>query len=178
MKRILLLFLITTCGAMSIAAQKISFSACINGYWGDWHSRSIKTESSRNAIRFWNSLEEPYNYCFEFTIDKSLPNEGTWEVYEGVVTYFINDDYPTIKAALQKNYNTPKVTPKETGRPFLKKTAKAKIKRLTEQRQGEYVSGYNIWGNPKYKKYTYTVITYNVWFEDIGIGISLDYSNK
>ncbi len=181
MKRILLICIATVCVAMSSSALRITFNACFNGHWGEWHCMNLESELNSSGGRcFWGQYEEPYNYCFEFAINKRLSDEtdtnGTWEVYEGTVTYFVNDEYPTIEAALQNNYNTPKVTPKQTGRPFLKKTVNAEIKKIIKEKQGKYISGYNFLGNPKYKDYTYNVITYNIWFEGIGVGIFLDPS--
>ena len=163
--RRLLLGVMVTLLSLSCFAQ-LSTNAYYNGYWGEWKKQYFEYSSQTmyelygnySGFILYSSYSHPSEYVFKFQIDNYIPvtketikyhkKNNIWYEYSGSVEYFINSDYPTIKAALM-TWNIPHV--KNTVEN-IKKTARAKIQ----------IAPYK--DHPR---------VYNIWFEDVGVAIDL-----
>ena len=166
MKRRLLLTLFLTIIPYCTFAQ-LSTCAYIDGYWGKWkpqyfkHSGEVIYDAigSNSGFTVFSKFNHPSNYCFRFQISSYTPpskdmikyhykNNIPFE-YNGYVEYFVSDYHPTIKSALKA---VEFVSVSSGDYNSSKRTAKAIIKILP------------------YKKHPKC---YNIFFEDVGIGIDL-----
>lgn len=150
----------------SIPKNYLSFAACFDGYWSDWKdvSNATKIKGDYSGFIIYNVNDGPWNYYFKFKIDyfwmpdkkkrREHRKENKWYEYTGVVEYYICDDYPNIYEIFKK-YRGPRFISKalENGRPTKKITSRATIK----------IAPYK--DHPK---------CYNIWFDNVGLGIDLN----
>ena len=82
--------------------------------------------------------------------------DNTWYEYTGTVEYYVTEEYPTIESILRA-FEFPKFNFKSgsEGNPCVKRTTNAKVK----------IAPYN--KRPK---------CYNIWFDNIAVGIDLGTS--
>lgn len=160
---ILALLFVTT----KVFSQR-SLSAYFDGYWSDWKQLGTAEIFHGNYDGFMLYLEKegPWNYRFKFTVDNmTFPDkkqrkkdikENKWYVFSGTVEYYITDNYLTI-LSLFRAAKGPMFAPAklENGRPTKKITSKATIK----------VAPFK--DLPR---------TYNIFFDNVGVGITLDGS--
>lgn len=143
-----------------------SYACFYDGYWSSWKEFSYNWEIYGNWSGFivYEKSEHPSNYMFKFQIDTSIPpkeeinynkgKEEKWYVCEGIVEYYVTEDYPTILDVL-KAYGFPMERPKTyISTPIAKRTAKATIK--TWKRP---------WNAKRHPN------CYNFIFDDIAVGI-------
>lgn len=163
MKRISLLFLSLFFYTLTYA---LSYSCYYDGYWSSWKKFSYGWEIYGNWSGFiiYEKSEHPSNYMFKFQIDTSVPPQqetnytgggiDTWYVYQGVVEYYVTEDYPTIKDVF-KRYGFPIKRPQSyLSTPIVKRTATAIIKTVKRP-----------WNAKKHPK------CYNFIFDDVAFGI-------
>jgi hypothetical protein len=152
----ILFFTISLC-----ASAQISTCAFYDGYWGQWKRPSYSTYNlygNYSGFIVYYQSSHPSEYIFKFQADSySTPSKETikyhwknnvWYEYSGYVEYFVSDSYPSIKDAL-KRFSFAIISNDNFSK---KRTAKATIKIAP------------------YKKYPKV---YNIWFEDVAIGIDL-----
>ena len=168
MNKIWSAFLLTVFTTFYAHAQ-ISTCAYYDGYWGEWkkqyteflyssNSSYIKIYGNYSGFIVYNTSSHPSEYTFKFQIDSyTIPTKellkyhrknNIWFEYTGYVEYFIDNSYPTIKEAL-RIFGFAYVSNNPSA---IKRTAKARIKIAP------------------YKDHP---IVYNIFFEDVGIGIDL-----
>ncbi len=123
-----------------------------------------KVEGSYSGFIIYDSTDGPWEYYFKFSIDNyTLPDSkqrkkdaknNVWYEFTGVVEYYICDDYPTAYS-LYKAHKGPRFIPAklENGRPTKKISSRATIKIEA------FVD------RPK---------IYNIWFDGVGLGISMN----
>ena len=79
---------------------------------------------------------------------------GIWYEFTGTVEYYICDDYPTIYDSFKSSKRASFINPQNPdGRPTKKVTSKAKIKIAA------------------FKDHP---VCYNIWFDNVGLGIDLN----
>lgn len=147
-------------------SKDIGLAVHFDNYWSDWRYADadyLKIEGSYSGFILYTKEDGPWNYRFKFTIDryvnpdkktkKKHRKENLWYTYTGTVEYYICDDYPSIYDVFSRHKAAsfvPKVL--ESGRPTKKITSRATIK----------IAPYK--NNPR---------TYNIWFDNVGLAISL-----
>ena len=153
------------------------FNYYYDGYWGEWYNAygvCLKGDFS-GFICYWyhngdGSLRDhPSQWFLKIQIKDYIEpsqvikdahlKDKTWYEYTGTVEYYISDEYQDIKSVLKSALNPiqhfvrPSKHRVEKGEtPCVKKTAQATIK----------IAPYK--DNPK---------DYNIWFDGVGIGISI-----
>lgn len=151
---------------ISINMSAISLACSFDGYWSEWIDcgNGISIKGSYSGFIFYEPSEGPWNWLFKFSVDNfKLPDakqrkkdakNGVWYEFSGSVEYYICDDYPTIYNVFKKN-KSPKFVAKEQkdGRPTKKITSKATIK----------IAAFKDRPN-----------TYNIFFDNVGLGISMN----
>lgn len=143
------------------ATKNISF--CYKGAWSswvpmyeslyrstDWSSLILKTKPGQ--INFFEIDIKNYSFPSKKDIKKHL-KENKWYEYTGTVEYYVNDDYPTAEV-VAKRERLVMPNPRIDQTPNVKRTAKATI---------------------KIQPFKKTPKVYNVWFDNIAVG--LDISN-
>lgn len=147
------------------------FRACVyyDGYWGEWHNFRNSLYGNNSSMIIYVPDYHRSLYQFKFTISnyhapskdeiKYHLKNNEWYQYDGVVEYYVTDEYPTIKDVFKKT-GFPSIHPAlhdiNAGQtPCAKRTAKAIIR------------------IEPYKKHPQV---YNIWFEDVGFGINLNGS--
>ena len=164
MKRLLV---IISFALLAIATNaQISTSVYYDGYWGNWSDQhSVKIFGGYSGFIVYHINNHPSLYCFDFQINdyvspskeqiKEHYKKNEWYVYSGTVKYFVVESEPTIKDILKKRgfprYH--KDTRDENGNYAVKRVAKATIK----------IAPYK--DHPR---------TYNIYFDNVGVGISLN----
>ncbi len=166
MKRYILTFIALCC--WGIAQAQISLSAYFDGYWSDWKScaQTIKIHGEYGGFIIYDQEEGPWSHFFKFTINNfCIPDKDTrksnlkndkWYEYSGTVEYYICDDYPTAYSVFKSSKAPVFVTEswsKKTERPIKKITSPAKI---------------------KIRPYKDHPEVYNIWYDNVGLGISLN----
>lgn len=146
-----------------------------DGYWSGWrgYSGGVHAKGIFDGFCLYAYDCHPSEYFFKFFI--SNPSEYSeqdikqhfktkkWLVYNGIVEYYVTDDYPTIKSQLKAmqqhklswgsiggDYNEKGY--KTYGGIAVKRTATATIK----------VQPYKLRHNWR---------CYNIWFDDVAVGI-------
>jgi len=176
MKRIFIFLVIS---AFSIfGASGLSLCVNVDGYWGkwdNWYNLYTVYGNYGGFCCYWQgrySFESnhPSEWEWRFTIKnyqaptkkekKEHLKKDIWYEYEGTFEYYITDEDQSIKKMFLE-HGRPSVDPAhhktEKGQmPCVKKTVPATIK----------IAPYK--DHPK---------TYNIWFEGVGFGISLDNSH-
>ena len=162
MKKIFLFFVLSLIST-SIFAQ-IKITPYFDGYWGNWNTSSFEIRGSYSGFMFYNETQGPWDCYFKFSIDNyRLPDSkqrkkdyklGIWYEFTGTVEYYICDDYPTIYDLFKSSRRATFVNPQNPdGRPTKKVTSKAIIKIAA------------------FKDYP---VCYNIWFDNVGLGIDLN----
>lgn len=180
MKKIVLsfVFIFSCLSIFADNSRTVSFCTLIDGYWGEWEQYSMCLTVKQSSVSEYHYSDHPSQYRWKFTKSTSTPisYDNGWEVYNGTFEYYITDEYPNIKSLLLiSSWVSPSIHRTEYGEtPCVKRTVNATIKVKKEVRNKDVFVGYNFWGNPKYKKEAYKYVTYNVYFENVGIGIAFD----
>lgn len=159
-----------------IAKAQIRTCAFYDGYWGEWKEQWIPSLFSSTPEEFFYKLygnesgfivydvgDHPSEYVFKFQINnyiaptkqqiKEHNKKQEWYEYSGIVEYFVVENYPTIKDILKK-WGFPLYHQHVTGTPVAKRVANATIKIAPYKKHPEL---------------------YNIWFDDVAIGIHLVY---
>lgn len=152
---------------------QISTCSWHDGYWGQWKNHSSRLGFEFNEFSLYGNYSgfiiyeknaHPSEYIFKFQADSYVtPDKKTikyhrknnvWYEYSGTVEYYVTESYPTIAAVL-KAFEFPifNCNSGSSGNPCVKRTARATIK----------IAPYN--DHPK---------CYNIYFDNIGVGIGLD----
>lgn len=171
MRKLFAIFFITFMGFLGAYSQvSMSTSAYVKGYWTDWKGsyyrvtlQYTKTDASFTGMEIRLLDKQPWDWCFKFEIDnyKKVGKEirrihmknNSWYEYSGWVEYYVCDDYPTIQKVLER-YQFPHIQP--TGDSArAKRRARATIK----------IAPYE--NVPK---------CYNIYFDNIGVGLSFSAS--
>lgn len=169
----IVLFAIFSFNVFATKAQYYSkdIGLCVHfdKYWSDWEyadADDLKIEGNYFGFILYNKKDGPWNYMFKFTIDRHVNNvnpdkktkkkhrkEDLWYTYTGFVEYYICDDYPSIYDVFSR-HKAARFVPKvlESGRPTKKVVSRATIKIAPYKK------------NPQ---------TYNIWFDNVGLAISL-----
>ena len=146
---------------------QLSTCAYYDGYWGKWKEQYYKYSGdiiynivgNYSGFAVYSKYDHPSKYCFKFQISSYSPpskemikyhykNNIPFE-YSGYVEYFVSELNPTIKSALQ---SVGFAWVKNGDYDSSKRTVNATIKILP------------------YKKHPKC---YNVFFEDVAIGIDI-----
>ena len=173
------LLFVTLSIIISIAKAQIRTNVYFDGYWGKWENQWLSSLFSSTPVKMYYDLygdesgfivydkgDHPSQYVFKFQIDnyvqptkqqkKEKYNKHEWYEYSGTVEYFVIEDNPTIKDILKKFgfplYN--KDTQDNNGNFSVKRVADATIKIAPYKKHPE---------------------VYNIWFDDVAVGISLVY---
>lgn len=174
MKKKILAFLIFVITANAIKAQ-IATCSWHDGYWGQWKSHSSSLGARYNDFSLFGNYSgfiiykkgaHPSEYIFKFqaysyvtpdkqTIKSHLKN-NLWYEYSGTVEYYVTENYPTI-AAILKAFDFPyfNCNSGSPGNPCVKRTANAIIKIAPYKKRPQ---------------------CYNIYFDDIGVGIDMENS--
>lgn len=167
MKKIILLLL---CFMLSINSslyaqyfRSFQTCTCIDFVWSDWKDQylDIHTLSGNyHSFCIYSTDYHPSSYLFKFTIDNfSKPDKKTirqhwrsktWYEYTGWVEYNISESYPTAEAGLKGYWRMPTVS--KGGKGVITKRVRATIKIAPFKRLPN---------------------TYNIFYEGVGLGISL-----
>lgn len=171
--RLFLLCVFTFC--VGIVNAQISTCPYYNGYWGKWKSHTTRYMYSSPSYRYglfggysgfiiYNKSDHPSKYIFKFDINSYVTPDkkskklhyknNIWYEYSGTVEYYVTERYPTILDIL-KAFDFPYFSydSGSEGNPCVKRTARATIK----------IAPYE--DHPK---------CYNIYFDNIGLGIDLD----
>lgn len=147
-------------------AQKIAF--CYKGEWSSWMNAycEVAAYTDGSGVVLKTSGGREY---FTLQIDNFVPpskdvvkrskKNNQWFEYTGTVTYYVSDTYPTALELAKQNVLL-KPNPRTDITPVVKRTARATIRVAP------------------FKK---APACYNVWFDDIGIGIDIQgfsFGNK
>ena len=172
MKKKFLTFFIFIITANAIKAQ-ISTCSWHDGYWGQWKSHSSSLDVRYNEFSIFGNYSgfiiykrnaHPSEYIFKFQADSYItPDKNTikthfknkiWYEYSGTVEYYVTENYPTI-AAILKAFEFPyfNCNSGSTGNPCVKRTAKAIIKIAPYKKRPQ---------------------CYNIYFDDIAVGIDME----
>ncbi|SEA26845.1 hypothetical protein SAMN04487851_10484 [Prevotella sp. tc2-28] len=170
----LLLFL----ASLSISAQ-IRVCAYYDGYWGEWEDGAVggflfgmpdtygnlpyfKIYGNYSGFCIYYSDSHPSDYTFKFQANNYVtPDKKTkkahlknniWYEYNGTVEYYVDDDRPTIRDILKNSGFVHFPALKPSIKNARKRSANATIK----------IAPYK--DHPK---------IYNIWFEEVGVGIDL-----
>lgn len=179
------LFVFCLFNSLSVfSAATLSTNCYYNGYWGDWKNYWTECWGNYGGFKLYNYGEHISNYHFAFNINgyttpskkeiKEHRKNKTWWTYTGTVEYYISDVYPTLKSALM-----------ELGRPLEEKDADDfdyKYKKLPLARAANMSKNGKTIGFTRiiakatikiapYKKHP---DTYNIWVDDVALGISLN----
>lgn len=146
-----------------------------DGYWSGWRGSwsMVHAKGTFDGFCLYSLNCHPSEYFFKFYISnpsayseqeiKQHYKTKEWLEYNGVVEYYVTDDYPTIKSQLKAiqqgklywgwiggDYN--RKDNKEYGGIAVKRTAKAKIS----------IQPFKLRHNWR---------CYNIWFDDVAIGV-------
>lgn len=164
--------------------EELALNCYYDGYWTRWEIFDglgvVSATGTFDGFSLYYSRYHPSEYFFKFFI--SNPSKYSdpeirqhyrskeWLEYEGVVEYYVTDEYPTIKDVLKGirnrkllwytiggHYNNQEDIYKLYGGIAVKRTVKAEVR----------IQPYKI--NHKWR-------VYNIWFDDVAVGISI--SNK
>ena len=156
----------------SITKAQIRTNAYYDGYWGEWKDQWLPSLYSSTPEKFYYRIygnesgfivydadNHPSDYVFKFQINnyvaptkqqiKEHYKRDEWYEYSGTVEYYVVESKPTIKEILKDHCDWPGRT-----EPIAKRIANATIKIAP------------------YKKHPRT---YNIFFDDVAVGIMLDY---
>ncbi len=159
----------------SLIKGQIKTCGYYDGYWSEWkngYCESVwggidytlpyeKVNGNYSGFCIHQGGAHPSEYSFKFQISnyieptKKVKKEhlksNQWFEYRGIVEYYVDDECPTAKAIIKACYgHYPCLRPTQAGAK--KRTANATIK----------IAPYK--DHPK---------VYNIWFEDVGVGIDL-----
>lgn len=164
MKRyVFLLYLVLR--TVTIHAQ-IARAAYFDGYWSEWSTYSQFTwaiKGSYAGFIIYPKEAGPWTPWFKFTIDnfympdpktrKQNYKAGIWYEFTGTVEYYIDDDYLSAYQLFKSSRRASFINPQQPdGRPTKKITSRATIKIAPYQ------------DHPK---------VYNLWYDNVGLGIDL-----
>jgi hypothetical protein len=165
MKKYLFIILLFFCISFESFAQ-LRGAGYFDGYWSNWASLGTGTKIKGNYDGFILYLdnEGPWEYRFKFTVNnmvfpskKQRKNDiknDTWYEFTGTVEYYITDDYPSILSIFRTQKGLMFAPAKlKNGRPTKKITSRAKIKIAAFKDLPE---------------------AYNIWFDNVGVGINLN----
>ena len=156
---LLLLFSIGFC-SIGFCQVRIKITYCYKGEWSSWES--FDTYISRNNDGSMYELKTPGGRTFfAFYMNNFLPptrreiiarqESDTWYVYNGSVEYYVNDRYPTAET-LAKACTLVQPNPRKDVTPNVQRTCSATI---------------------KVQPYKKTPEVFNIWFDNIGIGVDI-----
>ena len=167
MKKIILIISLLLCISFNCAAN-IKTCGHFDGYWSDWEEEEtgIKIHGNYDGFIIYLDKEGPWEYRFKFQINNMIfPDKkqrkkdikaNTYYTFTGTVEYYITDNYPNIlklfRAAKGPLFAPAKL---DNGRPTKKVTRRATIKIAPFKDHPE---------------------CYNIWFDGVGFGISLNGS--
>ena len=149
------------------AYAHISTNAYYDGYWGHWKKNYVyNLYGNYSGFIIYDIGDHPSRYEFKFQINNYVPptkqqikehyKKQEWYEYSGTVEYFVVEKAPTIKDLL-KQFGRPiyhKDIHDEYGNYAVKRVANATIKIAPYKKRPQ---------------------VYNLWFDDVGFAISLDY---
>jgi len=150
-----------------VVSAQIKRAAYFDGYWSDWKSNSQVNWAIRGGYGGFIIYPEesgPWDPWFSFKIDnfympdaktrKQNFKSGLWYEFTGTVEYYISDDYISAYQIFRSSRGASFVNPKQPGeRPTKKITSRATIK----------IAPYK--DHPK---------VYNIWYDNVGLGIDLN----
>ena len=160
MKKILILILLSIFSLM--AKSQIYTCYYLDGYWGQWEEQIMfRLYGNSHSFSVYEYGTHPSEFIFRFQIHSySTPDKKTikhhfknnlWYEYSGTVEYYVSEEYPTIRTILRK-YRFPFYGGWVRPGPCATRTAKATIRIAP------------------YKQYPRV---YNIWFDDVAVGIDL-----
>lgn len=175
MKKFLLTIVMIMTGFLGVYSQvSMSTAAYVRGYWTSWDKRNYKTgyyfhrdfqlkgkqiNGSISRVEIRENGRQPWDWCFKFEFDnyykpdkksrKEHQKNNTWFEYSGWVEYYVTDDYPNIQKVLE-HYQFPMIQP--TG-----DSARAKRRARATIKIAPYKKA------PK---------CFNIYFDDVGVGLS------
>ncbi len=169
MKKAIFIISLLFCVSFNSSAQ-IYCSGYFDGYWSDWKSMGTgtKIKGGYDGFIIYLDKEGPWNYRFKFTIDNyNVPDkkqrkkdikEDRWYVFSGTVEYYVTDKYPTILSIFRESKG-PMLAPAklDNGKPTRKITSKATIKIAAFKKSPQI---------------------YNIWFDNVGLGLNLNHTYK
>ena len=165
MKRLFIAVFVTLLSVTMFA--QIKRAAYFDGYWSDWKSDSQVNWAIRGSYAgfiIYPKASGPWEPWFKFTINnfympdaktrKKNVKYGQWYEFTGTVEYYISDDYISAYQIFKTRRGASFVNPKQPdGRPTKKVTSQAKIKIAP------------------YKDHP---TVYNIWYDNVGLGIDLN----
>lgn len=173
MKRLLFVFVLCMLSILSIEAA-VRWSAYYDGYWGKWYTYDYWQDASYKGgyggFICYKTYDHPSQWMWKLTINNYIPptkkekkehlKKGQWYEYQGWFEYYISDECQSIKEILKRLgagfANQVFVCPSQHQttkgqRPCVKRTVPARI---------------------MIEPYKDVPCNYNIWFEDVGFGIS------
>lgn len=169
MKRIQLL-IIFIMSIFALSAQKISYSANLDGTWDKWTDVNWKSYVANGEFRFYSEYDNPRDYFFKVKILGADPTKEEikkhqknkeWYTYKGTLEYFVDDDYPTAYSVLQKHGWLATRKLHNQKRPILTKTTSCTVKLHYDS------------FNKKANHWTINIIFYKEYYDEIAVGVSV-----
>lgn len=165
MKKIIMtMILVLVC---IVATAQIKTCCYFDGYWSDWQYSNSVIRGGYNGFMIYKSSDGPWYPLFKFIINNYyIPSDketrknnityNRWYEFSGTVEYYISDDFTSAYQCFKKNGGPHFVRSKyyqDLGMPVKKITSRATIK----------IAPFK--DHPK---------VYNIWFDNVALGIDLD----
>lgn len=170
-----------TDGGTFYVSPWFSSSYSVDNMWSDWkvelHNKLFVSSDGRN-ITIYPSSNHPSEFIFHFVVSSAIKREGNWSVFNGYCEYFVTDEKPDIRTILLSgNLVNPHLHNVSQGQtPCVKRKVAATIKMQRTTQTKEILDGYSKWGKARTHigaaKHIYT---FNVFFENVGFGLTYDY---
>lgn len=166
MKKLILLFALLCYFSTNCDAQ-VRVCGYFDGFWSEWTNiGTAEIKGNYDGFIIYLPQEGPWEYRFKFNIDDmDFPNKkqrkkdiknNKWYMFSGTVEYYVTYSHPTI-LQIFRDSKGPKFAPAKlsSGLPAKKVVKKATIK----------IEAFK--DVPK---------IYNIWFDNVALGISLNNS--
>jgi hypothetical protein len=164
-KLILFLFLLVSCAIYGQAQVKgLQYCTMVDGYWSAWkYDYIVMLQGKYDEFIIYQSYDHPSDYSIKVKIygmnmevdkkeRKRRIKENQWYEYRGSIEYYTNDYHPNVKETLREQFLPGSfATAAQTGSKIHIRPATIRI--------------------APYKK---RPVTYNILFDGLGIGLSLN----
>ena len=178
------------CGVTMFAGINLCFY--YDGYWGDWSSPGIlEVNGSYNGFVIYDKLvsHHPSDYFFKFNIDNRTPptkkeikksfKSKTWWEYTGTVEYYVCDVYPTFTECV-KHLRRPLCINDLDSEDYKSKLSVMRASYLSKGKSFTPFGYKKVRSRARIRIAPYSTNlckpkVYNIWFDDVAIGIEFDY---
>lgn len=164
MKKAIFIFILFFCISFDSLAQ-LKGAGYFDGYWSNWVPMGdAKIHGNYDGFILYVDTEGPWEYRFKLTVNNMVfPNkkqrkkdikDGKWYEFTGTVEFYTTNAYPTILSIFRAQKGIMFAPAKlKDGRSSIKMTSRAKIKIAPFKDLPE---------------------VYNIWFDNVGVGIDLN----